>query len=779
MKDKELTPMAAQYWELKQEVGNDILLAFRLGDFYEFFYDDAVKASEVLQIVLTSREFGKGNRVPMCGVPHHAFESYVSRLVSEGFKVAVCEQMEDPRKAKGLVKRDIIRIYTPSTFVEGTQEHVWLAILRVKHQMFELLFLDVSTGDFMLEKIPVTEGTTAVEDFFYTFTPRELLVPNTSADNPLIKKLLEKLYSLVVTVVDDAPSLEEIGKRYLMQLKASTELHLRSQEQEHMQIPPEAVRALELVYNPVTNSKKGSLLELLDNTFTAMGHRELYRRLIAPWSNIDEINSHLNLVEFFVMHPSVLEDVRMKLKGIADLERTCSVIQEGNNVKVKHLLDIKEGLRRYEQFLSSEVVSLVNKPAPDVTDVLKLLDESLTGVDAEVGSGDVIKADWDEDFRELLSFARESQKWLAEFENSEKETTGIKNLKVGYNDTFGYYIEVPKSRAKDVPPYYMKRQTLVNAERFVTKELLEFESRVQDAYGRIEEKEKELFSFLVSKLAENVSVLRSVAEWLAYLDVATSLSLTARKMGWTRPKVVPQRTLKIKNGKHPVVEWYSDAPFVPNSLELDDNVRTALVTGPNMAGKSTFLRQTAIIVLLAHMGSFVPAEEAVVPLTKKIFARMGAADEIIYGRSTFMVEMTQIARILRESDEYSLVVMDEVGRGTAVADGLAIAWAVIKELSMRKRKPFALISTHYPEIAELSADLPVLFLAAQVAETEEGLTFLYRIEQGVSDKAYGLEVAALAGVPPHVLSEASKVFQKLSSQELFQKPEAKQMRLFE
>lgn len=779
MKDKELTPMAAQYWELKQEVGNDRLLAFRLGDFYEFFYDDAVKASEVLQIVLTSREFGKGNRVPMCGVPHHAFESYVSRLVSEGFKVAVCEQMEDPRKAKGLVKRDIIRIYTPSTFVEGTQEHVWLAILRVKHQMFELLFLDVSTGDFMLEKIPVTEGTTAVEDFFYTFTPRELLVPNTSADNPLIKKLLEKLYSLVVTVVDDAPSLEEIGKRYLMQLKASTELHLRSQEQEHMQIPPEAVRALELVYNPVTNSKKGSLLELLDNTFTAMGHRELYRRLIAPWSNIDEINSHLNLVEFFVMHPSVLEDVRTKLKGIADLERICSVILEGNNVKVKHLLDIKEGLRRYEQFLSSEVVSLVNKPAPDVTDVLKLLDESLTGVDAEVGSGDVIKADWDEDFRELLSFARESQKWLAEFENSEKETTGIKNLKVGYNDTFGYYIEVPKSRSKDVPSYYMKRQTLVNAERFVTKELLEFESRVQDAYGRIEEKEKELFSFLVSKVAENVSVLRSVAEWLAYVDVATSLSLTARKMGWTRPKIVPQRTLKIKNGKHPVVEWYSDAPFVPNSLELDDNVRTALVTGPNMAGKSTFLRQTAIIVLLAHMGSFVPAEEAVVPLTKKIFARMGAADEIIYGRSTFMVEMTQIARILRESDEYSLVVMDEVGRGTAVADGLAIAWAVIKELSMRKRKPFALISTHYPEIAELSADLPVLFLAAQVAETEEGLTFLYRIEQGVSDKAYGLEVAALAGVPPHVLSEASKVFQKLSSQELFQKPEAKQMRLFE
>ncbi len=779
MKDKELTPMAAQYWELKQEVGNDILLAFRLGDFYEFFYDDAVKASEVLQIVLTSREFGKGNRVPMCGVPHHAFESYVSRLVNEGFKVAVCEQMEDPRKAKGLVKRDIIRIYTPSTFVEGTQEHVWLAILRVKHQMFELLFLDVSTGDFMLEKIPVTEGTTAVEDFFYTFTPRELLVPNTSADNPLIKKLLEKLYSLVVTVVDDAPSLEEIGKRYLMQLKASTELHLRSQEQEHMQIPPEAVRALELVYNPVTNSKKGSLLELLDNTFTAMGHRELYRRLIAPWSNIDEINSHLNLVEFFVMHPSVLEDVRMKLKGIADLERICSVILEGNNVKVKHLLDVKEGLRRYEQFLSSEVLDLVNKPAPDVTEVLKLLDESLTGVDAEVGSGDVIKADWNEDFRELLSFARESQKWLADFENSEKETTGIKNLKVGYNDTFGYYIEVPKSRSKDVPPYYMKRQTLVNAERFVTKELLEFESRVQDAYGRIEEKEKELFSFLVSKLAENVSVLRSVAEWLAYLDVATSLSLTARKMGWTRPKVVPQRTLKIKNGKHPVVEWYSDAPFVPNSLELDDNVRTALVTGPNMAGKSTFLRQTAIIVLLAHMGSFVPAEEAVVPLTKKIFARMGAADEIIYGRSTFMVEMTQIARILRESDEYSLVVMDEVGRGTAVADGLAIAWAVIKELSMRKRKPFALISTHYPEIAELSADLPVLFLAAQVAETEEGLTFLYRIEQGVSDKAYGLEVAALAGVPPHVLSEASKVFQKLSSQELFQKPEAKQMRLFE
>lgn len=770
--------MAAQYWELKREVGNDILLAFRLGDFYEFFYDDAVKASEVLQIVLTSREFGKGNKVPMCGVPHHAFESYVSRLVSEGFKVAVCEQMEDPRKAKGLVKRDIIRIYTPSTFVEGTQEHVWLAILRVKHQMFELLFLDVSTGDFMLEKIPVTEGTSTVEDYFYTFMPRELLVPNTSADHPLIKKLLEKLYNLVVTVVDDAPSLEEIGKRYLMELKASPELHLRSEEQDHIQIPPEAVRALELVYNPVTNSKKGSLLELLDSTLTAMGHRELYRRLIAPWSNIEKINSHLDLVEFFVMHPSVLEDVRVKLRGIADLERICSVIQEGSNVKVKHLLDIKEGLQRYEQLLSSQVRDLVSKSVSDVSNVLQLLNESLTGVDAEIGSGDVIKPDWDADFGKLLSFAKESQKWLAEFESTEKERTGIKNLKVGYNDTFGYYIEVPKSRSKDVPPYYMKRQTLVNAERFVTKELLEFESRVQDAYSRIEEKEKELFAELVKKLADSLSYLRRAAEWIAYVDVAASLSLAARKMGWTKPQIVPERILRIKNGKHPVVEWYSDVPFVPNSVELDGSVRTALVTGPNMAGKSTFLRQTAIIVLLAHMGSFVPAQEAVVPLTKKIFARMGAADEIIYGRSTFMVEMTQIARILRESDEYSLVVMDEVGRGTAVADGLAIAWAVIKELSMRKHKPFALISTHYPEIAELSADLPVLFLAAQVAETEEGLTFLYRIEQGVSDKAYGLEVAALAGVPPHVLSEASRVFQKLSSQDLFQRPEAKQMRLF-
>jgi len=478
------------------------------------------------------------------------------------------------------------------------------------------------------------------------------------------------------------------------------------------------------------------------------------------------------------MHPSVLEDVRVKLRGIADLERIFSVIQEGSNVKVKHLLDIKEGLQRYEQLLSSQIRDLVSKSVADVSNVLELLNESLTGVDAEIGSGDVIKPDWDADFGELLSFARESQKWLAEFESTEKERTGIKNLKVGYNDTFGYYIEVPKSRSKDVPPYYMKRQTLVNAERFVTKELLEFESRVQDAYGRIEEKEKELFAELVKKLADSLSYLRRAAEWIAYVDVAASLSLAARKMGWTKPQIVPERILRIKNGKHPVVEWYSDVPFVPNSVELDGSVRTALVTGPNMAGKSTFLRQTAIIVLLAHMGSFVPAQEAVVPLTKKIFARMGAADEIIYGRSTFMVEMTQIARILRESDEYSLVVMDEVGRGTAVADGLAIAWAVIKELSMRKHKPFALISTHYPEIAELSADLPVLFLAAQVAETEEGLTFLYRIEQGVSDKAYGLEVAALAGVPPHVLSEASRVFQKLSSQDLFQRPEAKQMRLF-
>jgi DNA mismatch repair protein MutS len=778
MKDSELTPMAAQYWQLKQDVGSDILLAFRLGDFYEFFFDDAVKASEVLQIVLTSREFGKGNRVPMCGVPHHAFESYVSRLIGEGFKIAVCEQLEDPKKAKGLVKRDVIRIYTPGTFVEGTEDHVWLAILRVKHQTVELLFLDVTTGDFMLEKIPVTEGLSSVEDYFYTFMPRELLVPSTSADHPLVKKLIDKLYTLPVTVVEDAPNLEDIGKNYLQRLKANNDLQLRKEEEDRLEIPPEAVRALELVYNPVTNSKKGSLLELLDSTQTAMGHRELYRRIIAPWADIDQIESHLKLVEYLVMHPSALEDVRAKLKGVADLERICSVIREGNNVKVKHLLDIRDGLQRYSELIESEVSHLVRKESPTVSDVVELLHKSLTGNDADVGSGDVIDPDWDEEFKKLLTFARESQKWLAQFEASEKEKTNIKNLKVGYNDTFGYYIEVPKSRASDVPDYYMKRQTLVNAERFVTKDLLEFESKVQDAFAQIEEKEKELFDLLVGQVNECSEKILKAAEWLAYVDVASALSYTARKLGWTRPQVVPERVLKIKNGKHPVVEWYSDVPFVPNSIELEGNVLTALVTGPNMAGKSTFLRQTAIIVLLAHMGSFVPAEEAVIPLTKKIFARMGAADEIIYGRSTFMVEMSQIARILRESDDYSLVVMDEVGRGTAVADGLAIAWAVVKELSLRKRKPFALISTHYPEIAELSADLPVRFLAAKVTETEEGLTFLYRIEDGISDKAYGLQVAALAGVPPHVLKEAEKVFQKLSAQEMFERPEAKQMRLF-
>ncbi|WP_018963363.1 DNA mismatch repair protein MutS [Coprothermobacter platensis] len=778
MKDNELTPMAAQYWELKQDVGDDVLLAFRLGDFYEFFYDDAVKASEVLQIVLTSREFGKGNRVPMCGVPHHAFESYVARLVGEGFKVAVCEQMEDPKKAKGLVKRDIIRIYTPGTFVEGTQDHVWLAILRIKHQLVELLFLDVTTGDFMLEKVPVTEGLNTIEDYFYTFMPRELLIPVESADHPLVKKLLGKLYTLPVTVVEDAHNLEDIGKKYLASLKANAQISLRKEDEEHMEIPPEAVRALELIYNPVTNSKKGSLLELLDSTLTPMGHRELYKRIISPWANVESINQHLDLVEYMVLHPSVLEDVREKLRGTADVERILNILQEGTNVKVKQLLDTKEALIKFQSITHTEINDLVKKPAPNVSDVVDLLEKSLTGNDGDVGSGDIINPEWDEELKQLLIFERESQKWLASFETSEKEKTGIKNLKVGYNDTFGYYIEVPKSRSNDVPDYYMKRQTLVNGERFVTKELLEFESKVQDAFARIEERETDLFKVLVKKVAEHSEDLTKVAEWLAYLDVAASLSLTARKLGWTRPKIVSERVLRIKNGKHPVVEWYSDVPFVPNSVDLGGDIVTALVTGPNMAGKSTFLRQTAIIVLLAHMGSFVPAEEAVLPLTRKIFARMGAADEIIYGRSTFMVEMTQIARILRESDDYSLVVIDEVGRGTAVADGLAIAWAIVKELSLRKKKPFALISTHYPEIAELSADLPVRFLAAQVAETEEGLTFLYRIEEGVSDKAYGLQVAALAGIPQHVLKEADKVFQKLSNQELFEKPEAKQMRLF-
>ncbi|NPV89088.1 DNA mismatch repair protein MutS [Coprothermobacteraceae bacterium] len=778
MSNKEFTPMGAQYWKMKQEVGDDVLLAFRLGDFYEFFYDDAVKAAEALQIVLTGREFGKGNRVPMCGFPHHAFDGYVAKLVSQGFKVAVCEQVEDPRKAKGLVKRDIIRVYTPGTFAEGTPEHVWLAVLRAKRQTIEVMFVDVSTGDFMYQSFPLLVSEGAVQDYFYTFSPREVLVVDSSADHPILKRLISKLQDIPITVVPDAPRLDEVAGDYLRQLRAGAGLSLRERKEQTLFMPPETVRGLELVFNPVTNSKKGTLLELLDETLTPMGHRELHRRLISPWAQLDRISRHLDLVEYLVLHPSALEEIRASLRGIADIERIVHSLEGSGQLKVKSLLDLREGLRRYFKLQREPISAELDAENPDISDVLSWLEEALTGEDDEVGSGRVIAPAWNGEFAQVVQFVRETQKWLTEFEAQEREKTGIRTLKVGYNDTFGYYIEISKGQAKNAPEHYIKRQTLVNAERFVTKELLEFEARIQQATEEIAEKERVLFEQLLGQVRVKSEQIKKAAHWLAYLDVAAALAVAARKFNWTKPKVVSERRLLIRHGRHPVVEWYSDTPFIPNSLEMAHGIRTALVTGPNMAGKSTFLRQTAIIALLAHMGSFVPAEYAEVPLLTKIFARMGAADEIIYGKSTFMVEMTQVARILKESDESTLVVMDEIGRGTAVADGLAIAWAVVKDLALRKSKPFAMISTHYPEIAELSQNLPVLFLSARVEESKDGIRFLYRMEPGISDKAYGLEVAALSGVPDSVLSEARKLFEKLNSQERFWNVEDRQLRLF-
>ncbi len=806
MSDSATTPMMRQYLSLKRQ-HPDALLLFRMGDFYELFFEDAEIAARVLGIALTSREKGP-NAVPMAGFPYHALESQLRRLVEAGFRVAICEQVEDPRQAKGLVRREVVRIVTPGTITEDSLlepgRHNYLAALAPVGDRVGMAWADLSTGDFVLAELSVEE----VSGELARIEPAECLVPDElpddelrrlACDTPLravtrrpgwmfdVERGAELLRAQLRTatlegfgVPDETPATGAAGAllEYLKETQKSSLDHLQRvvwyARSQRMQIDAMTRRNLELVRSLVGRGKRGTLLWVLDETATAMGARLLADWLAAPLLDLDQINERLDAVEELTLDHFLRQDVTDALRSLHDLERLSSRLAVGRATPktLRALADTLSRLPRLKQLLDACEAALLRR-LHDEIDCCEQLAERLNCalVDdppAVTSEGGIIAPGYSEELDRWRELARGGKQWLAEYERQQAERTGIPTLKVGYHRVFGYYIEVTKTHAAKVPPDYERKQTLKNAERYVTPELKEYERKVLEAEQRAIELEKVLFEELRAAALQHVGQLMSTARAVATVDVLQSLATVAVKRNYCRPLLVPDPVLELKESRHPVVEaMLEGGRFVPNDVVMSpESRRLLLVTGPNMAGKSTYIRQAALCLIMAQIGAFVPAARAVVGVADRVFARVGASDDLARGRSTFMVEMVETAAILHGATHRSLVILDEIGRGTSTYDGVALAWAVAEHLHNVNRCR-TLFATHYHELAYLERALEAARnLNVAVREWNDEILFLYRILEGAADRSYGIQVARLAGVPRPVIERAKTLLAELEEAHL-------------
>jgi len=826
---EKLTPMFRQYQAIKARYP-DVLVLFRLGDFYEMFGEDAKIGSQVLQLVLTSREIGRGNRVPMCGVPHHAVERYIAKLLEAGYKVAICDQLEEPSPKKRLVHRDVTRVLTPGTLVEeafleakqynflvaisgtrgegrGTSESKQLQrpATRTEHfQRFGLAVAEVSTGEFAVTELDAR----TLWDELARLQPAEILLPEQLADDGnFVAQLKSVCETTAITSFDLDPfaeperllcqhfwvtTLDGFGITgmplairaaamviaYLKRTQLSALEHLKSLSTysvgEFMLLDNATKRNLELVQSLRDGSVYGTLLWVLDETVTPMGGRLLRRWILQPLLNIERINERLDAVDVFYRNTLWRQEIRETLKSIPDLERLVSRVGTGT-ANPRDLAQIRSALQvipKLRQVLTSgpEPPTLLKRIAGRLhtaDDLRQRLEDALVDNPPQrMTEGGIFRDGYHPELDELRYIARHGKELIAALEAKERERTGIKNLRVGYNQVFGYYIEVTKANLYLVPKDYIRKQTLTDVERFVTPELKQLESKVLGAEERIGQLEYQLFVELRQEVAQRSSELLETARAIAELDVLATLAEVAAKNHYTRPIVDDSDEIVIKEGRHLVIEQVQrDKPFVPNDCHLDNRENQLLIiTGPNAAGKSTFLRQVALIVLMAQIGSFVPAREAKIGIVDRIFTRVGAHDELIRGQSTFMVEMSETANILHNATERSLVLIDEIGRGTSTYDGIAIAWAVAEELHRIGCK--CLFATHYHHLNELENLLPrVRNYRADVLEEGDKVVFLYRIVPGGTDRSYGIQVARLAGLPEQVIDRAKEILMTLESNE--------------
>ncbi len=809
-----LSPMMQKYLETKEEY-KDCILFYRLGDFYEMFFDDALTASKVLEITLTGKNCGLEERAPMCGVPFHSVEPYITKLIENGYKVAICEQVEDPKLAKGLVKREVTRIVTPGTNIdsmsldENSNNYLMSVFIYLNNIGFSLC--DVTTGDFFLSEIT---GIRNLFDEICKYKPAEIIcnsqllssgidfedlkskigtqiscLDNYYFEESSCKKAILKhfkVHSLVGMGLDDyelgiiaaGSLLTYLNETQMIPLNHITSL-TPSSNGVYMVIDNATRRNLELTETMRDKQKRGSLLWVLDKTKTAMGARTLRNMTQQPLVKAEMIEERLDAVDYFCNELVIREEIREYLNPIYDLERLLSKVSY-KTINPKDMIAIRESLKMIpyiKQSIMNCETPLVKRLFEDIDPLIDIYEKINNAIEDDppfsVREGGIIKDGYNEGVDYLRTSKSEGKNWLANLESEEKEKTGIKTLKVKYNKVFGYYLEVSKSFIDMVPSDYIRKQTLSNAERYTTEKLKELEDTILNAQDKLCSLEYDLFEEIRVYIEENLLRIQKTAKALAYIDVYCSLAYVAESNRYVRPKINDKGIINIKEGRHPVVEkMIPDSQFIPNDTLLDNKKNNiSVITGPNMAGKSTYMRQTALIVLMAQLGSFVPCKSANICVCDRIFTRVGASDDLASGQSTFMIEMNEVSNILRNATKDSLLILDEIGRGTSTLDGLSIAWAVIEHIANPKLLGAkTLFATHYHELTELEGKVAnVNNYCIAVKEEGDNIIFLRKIIKGGTDRSYGIQVAKLAGVPDLVIERAKDILEQLSENNIIDK----------
>ena len=803
----QLSPMMTQYLETKKQYP-DCILFYRLGDFYEMFFEDALTASKALEITLTGKECGLEERAPMCGVPYHAVDNYLSRLVQQGYKVAIAEQMEDPKQAKGLVKREVIRVVTPGTLLSGQSledsKNNYLMGIVYMDGVFGISAADISTGDYLVTEV---KSERALIDEIYKYAPSELICNEAFYMSGVdLEEMKERLH-LTVSSLDSrffsdeycrkllrehfhVNTLEGLGLadyeagtiaagavlQYLYETQKTSLAHMTAIRPyttgQYMMLDTSTRRNLELVETLREKQKRGSLLWVLDRTRTAMGARMLRSWIEQPLIDRAAILERQDAVEELNMNFISREEICEYLNPIYDLERLMGRISyktanPRDLISFKNSIEMLPHIKRLLDDFSAELLKTTNREMDGLSDLADLIERAIEpDPPISVRDGGIIRDGFDEEADKLRHAKTEGKTWLAKLEQEEKEKTGIKNLRIKFNKVFGYYFEGTNSFKDLVPDYFVRKQTLANAERYTTDRLKELEDIILGAEDRLFSLEYDLFCQVRDQIAGEVERIQRTAKAVARLDVFASLSSVATRNNYIKPQINEKGIIQIKNGRHPVVEkMMRDDLFVANDTYLDNGKnRISVITGPNMAGKSTYMRQTALITLMAQIGSFVPAGEANIGICDRIFTRVGASDDLASGQSTFMVEMTEVANILRNATRNSLLILDEIGRGTSTFDGLSIAWAVIEHISNTKLLGAkTLFATHYHELTELEGTMSgVNNYCIAVKEQGDDIVFLRKIVKGGADKSYGIQVAKLAGVPDSVIERAKELVEELS-----------------
>ncbi len=791
----EMTPMMKQYLTIKED-NKDAILMFRLGDFYEMFFDDAVTASRELELTLTGRDCGQEERAPMCGVPFHAAQVYISRLVAKGYKVAICEQVEDPKDAVGIVKREVIRIVTPGTNLDegvvNSQSTNYIGAILRKKDKNAVVFADVASGEISATVIEKDKSANLLINEIAKFAPVEMALSKEASENNTLREYISLSTRALCFAFDEdliAADAEKAAKEqirnigevsdkdlviaigtvisYIKETQKGAIPHMRDVSiytpGEFLEIDAATRRNLELTETMRDKQKRGSLYGVLDKTKTAMGSRTIKNWILRPLINPVAITNRLDAVEEMVTNLNLREDISECVKNVWDIERLMARVSL-KMANAKDLVSLRASFREIPKIKNllkdakSVYLSYREGMIDSLEDVNNLLESALLDeVPVSLREGNIIRPGYSEEIDKLKTASKNGREFIANLEAKERERTGIKNLKVGFNKVFGYYIDVSKGNLSKVPEDYIRKQTLVNNERFITLELKEAESAVLGAQERLCELEYNAFVEIREKVSENLERIMKTAKAISEVDAIYSLATVAVKNNYTKPFVNSTDELTITDGRHSVVEKISKGVFVPNDTSLTKDDFAMVITGPNMAGKSTYMRQTALIVLMAQMGSFVPAKSCTVGVVDKIFTRIGASDDLTRGQSTFMLEMSEVSYILTNATKKSLIILDEIGRGTSTYDGLSIAWSVMEHIA-KKLKAKTLFATHYHELAVLEDELKgVKNYNTACKKRGDDITFLRKIVRGSAEASYGIEVALLAGVPDSVVRRAKEI----------------------